>query len=182
MRCIRPVIKEYFVLISPAGVRFAPDGGYLFYRNSPITRARTIRKTSVLLKSRASAGGRNMIVPVFYYSTPATFTAGSFLLHFPIFFLHPLPPVFPQRISRKRRSLERRRTGAGLTKTIKSDFFPSRRANPLGRPAAASALPTLFPARSDPTFFTSSFYALPGGTNPQAYLKKLDNYSVSMER
>lgn len=59
-----------------------------------------------------------------YYSTPVTFTVDYFLLHFPIFFLRALPPVLP-----KIRSLERR-TDAELTKTIKSDFFPSRRANP----------------------------------------------------
>lgn len=123
-----------------------------FSENSPIARA--IDKRNERFAGIPSIRGRKeRDRTVFYYSTPATFTAGSFLLRFPIFFLHPLPPVFPQRISRKRRSLERRRTGTGLTKTIKSDFFPSRRANPRGRPAAASALPTLFPARSDPTFF-----------------------------
>lgn len=106
--------------------------------------ARTLRKTSVLLEFQAfekEERDRTLL----YYSTPATFTAGSFLLHFPIFFLHPLPPVLP----RIRWSLERRRTGAELTKTIKSDFFPSRRANPRDRPAAVSAFLVLFPARTD---------------------------------
>lgn len=95
-----------------------------------------------------------------YYSMPTTFTAGSFLLHFPIFFLHPLPPVF------LRRSLERRKTGAELTKTIKSDFF--RADEPLRFPA-------LFFARSDFFHILVLLVIYSRGKNSQAYLKKFQN-------
>lgn len=111
------VMKEYFYLISP--VLGSRSRWKIFIFPKFPYHARAIRKTSISLESRAYIRHR----AVFYYSKPATFTAGSFLLHFPIFFRHPHPPVFPRRISRKRQNLERRRTGARLTKTIKSDFF-----------------------------------------------------------
>jgi len=106
-----------------------------------------------------------------YYSMPATSTAGSFLLHFPIFFLYPLPPVFP----RIRRSFERRRTGVELTKTIKSDFFQADEPTP-------AIILLRFPLFQHCFLYNSTFShshttcALHAGKNPQViYLKELHN-------
>lgn len=97
------LMRIFFYFI---GIQNLFDKRYLFFRNALI--AQTIRKTSVFAGIPSIREEKERDRTLFYYSTPATFTAGSFLLHFPIFFLHPFPPVFP----RIRRSLERRRTGA----------------------------------------------------------------------
>ena len=142
------------------------DKRYLFFQNSLIVR--TIRKTSVLLKFRASEERRNVIACSFIIQRQEPSPPVLSYYTFPYFFSTLFCLSF-----RGYGSLERRKTGAELTKTIKSDFFPSRRS-----PRSSCCGFRFF--RTVSRLFSHSYIirALLARKNPQAHLKKHNNYMI----